>query len=225
MGKSRRVAVDDDDDDVPARVGRSRAPEVFGPPKPERHQREDYVKRLQAILDTLEIGDVCRDGRMHLQRILWRGDLLHSFDPRRFTATRGDDRVVLIVRSIAETTNGPSALTPPIMRAVDDCLADGWMNRGLEFLEAMDRVPLLEIQSTLAGFGLEAHLHTAIGWKLREILGSPIVQPKKPKAKAAPSVPKIAPAGISQSTWDAVIALHKANQLRLASGRAARMAA
>ena len=46
---------DDDDDDIPARVGRPRTPEQFGPPKPEPHQREEYVARLQSILDALEI--------------------------------------------------------------------------------------------------------------------------------------------------------------------------
>ena len=74
------------------------------------------------------------------------------------------------------------------MKAVGWCLHyDAWKNRGLELLEAMDRVPLLEIQASLKGFGLEEHLSTAIRFKLTQILGSPFApspaKPKKPPRK------------------------------------------
>ncbi len=54
MARKRRDDDDEVNDDIPARVGRPRSPEEFGPPKPELHQREEYVARLQAILDALE---------------------------------------------------------------------------------------------------------------------------------------------------------------------------
>jgi hypothetical protein len=41
--KRARHIDDDEDDDVPARVGRPRAPEEFGPPRPEPHEREEFV--------------------------------------------------------------------------------------------------------------------------------------------------------------------------------------
>jgi hypothetical protein len=148
----RKKIVDDDDDEVPVALGRPRAPEQFGPPKPEPHQRKEFVTRL---------------------------------DPKRFTI-RGADRVILLLRSIAETTNGAEALTLPIMRAVYSCLHhDRWTNRGLAWLEALDRVPLLEIWRTLSDLGLQDHLDDALRWRLTQILGSPFApQPAKLKKPA-----------------------------------------
>ena len=58
----------------------------------------------------------------------------------------------MLLRSIFETTNGIAALTLPVMNGVSSVLHyDAWKNRGLELLEAMDRVPLLEIHATLQG--------------------------------------------------------------------------
>lgn len=114
MGRKKIVANDeDDDDDMPVARGRPRTQEMFGPPKPEPHQRTQFVTRLQSIQNALELPDLGRDERMYLQRVLWRADLLRSIDPKRFT-DRGEDRVILLLRSIAETTNGTEALTLPI---------------------------------------------------------------------------------------------------------------
>ena len=81
-------------------------------------------------------------------------------------------------------------------------------------LEAMDRVPLLEIQASPKGFGLEEHLSTAIRFKLSQIVGSPFAPPpKKPVRKM------IKPAEVSQRTGDEMIALRKADRLRAARRR------
>ena len=54
--RKRRARDDeDDDDDIPARVGRPRAPEQSAQPEP--FEREEFAKRLQAILDALELPD------------------------------------------------------------------------------------------------------------------------------------------------------------------------
>jgi hypothetical protein len=220
MARARR-SDDDDDDDLPRR-GRPRGPEEFGPPKPEAHQRKEYVGRLQSILDAIEIPDLGRDERTYLQRILWRADRIRSFYPDRFPA-RGEDRVVFLLRSIAETTNGVAALKLPILKAVSECLHDAWTSRGLQFLEAMDKLPLLEMQAALKGFGLDENLDKAIRWKLTEILGPPIV-PQQP-TKPAPRVMK-KPPSVSQATWDEVMTMRKDDRRRRGkSRRAAKLAA
>lgn len=223
MGRKKIVANDeDDDDDMPVARGRPRTPEELGPPKPEHHQRKEFVTRLQSILDALEIPDLGRDERMYLQRILWRADLLCSFDPKRFTG-RGEDRVVLLLRSIAETTNGAEALTLPIMEAVYSCLHDAWTDRGLAWLEALDRVPLLEMFRTLRDLGLQDHLEDALRWKLTQILGSPFApQPVKLKK---PARKMVKPPTVSQTTWDEVMEMQKADRRRREKIRAQRMAA
>lgn len=221
MGEKKVVDDDDDDDDMPARVGRPRAPEENGPPRPEPHQQRAYVARLQAILEALEIPDLGREERFYLQRILWRNDQLHRCDPRRFPA-RGEDQVVMLLRSIAETANGAEALTLPILKAVSGCMFDRWTDRGLVWLEAMDTVPLLGILRTLRDLGLQDRLEEALRWRLRQILGSPFAPPAKPKK---PTRKIVKPTSVSQSTWDEVIAMQKVDRRRRAKVRAESMAA
>jgi hypothetical protein len=113
--------------------------------------------------------------------MLWRTDRLHDIDPHRFK-TRGEDQVIMLLRSIFETTNGIAALTLPVMNGVSSVLHyDAWKNRGLELLEAMDRVPLFEIHATLQGLGLAEQLDKAIRYRLTQILGSPFAPPASPR--------------------------------------------
>jgi hypothetical protein len=68
---------------------------------------------------------------------------------------------------------------------------------GPGIFRAMDREPLLEIQATLQGLGLDEHLDRAIRFRLRQILGSPFAPPPAKK----PAVRKmIKPPETSQST-------------------------
>jgi hypothetical protein len=210
---------DDEDDDIPPRVGRPRSPEQYGPPKPEPHEREEYFDRLQRILDALEIGELGRDVRLYLQKVLRRRDLLRAVDAKGFPE-EGDAVVTLLLRSIAESSNGPSALTLPIIDAVRSCPHDVWTNRGLAWLEAMDKVPLLATQRALHDLGLERHLSDAISHKLTQLLGPPIVPQPAPKKKS-PAKRLVKPPDVSQATWDAVVAMRKKSK----RPRAARMAA
>jgi hypothetical protein len=168
-----------------------------------------------------EISELGRDERMYCQRILWRADWLRSLDPKRFPAG-GGDRVIILLRSIFETANGADALTLPILKAVSGCMYDGWTDRGLAWLEAMDRVPLLEIQTTLQGLGLDETLDKAIRFRLTQILGSPFAPSAKPKKPAG----KVKPLRVSQATWDGMLQLRKADRRRSELKRkAARIAA
>ena len=118
----------------------------------------------------------------------------------------------MLLRSIFETTNGIAALTLPVMNGVSSVLHyDAWKNRGLELLEAMDRVPLFEIHATLQGLGLAEQLDKAIRYRLTQILGSPFAPPAKPK-KPARKMEK--PPIVSQSTWDEMLALRTADRRR-----------
>jgi hypothetical protein len=152
------------------RAGRPRTPEAFGPPKPEPHHRQEYWKRLDAILDAMEIVELDRDARLFLQRIIRTHDALRAFDPNRFTS-RGEDDVVVILRVVAESSNGPAALTLPILRAVSGCMQDAWI--GLRLIEAYDAIDLVGLHATLRDLGLEDQLERALRRKLEAILGRP----------------------------------------------------
>jgi hypothetical protein len=217
MGK-RKIVVDEDE--TPG-VGRPRAPEAFGPPKPTPHQREPYARRLQSILDALEIIELGRDERQYLQRTLWRADFLRSFDSARFTA-RGEEQVIMTLRAVAESSNGAEALVLPVIEAVSFSLCDAFIDRGLELFIAMDEIRLLEMHATLKGLGLERHLGAAVRHRLVEILGPPLQQPEPAKPKRN----SVKPPGISSQTWDEIRTLREADRRRTElKRRAARIAA
>ena len=211
MARRRKEPDDDDDDDFVPRVGRPRGREVFGPKKPELYERESYFRRLDAILDALEIGELERDVRLSLQKTLQRCDSLRSVDPKRFPED-GDGVVTMLLRSIAESSNGPSALTLPIIDAVRSCMHDAWTNRGLAWLEAMDQVPLVRTYQELCRLGVEKHLGDAIRHMLTQILGPPVA-PAPPKPKPAPKK-MVKPQGVSAATWDEIIVMIKDRKKR-----------
>jgi hypothetical protein len=174
---------------------------------------------LQVVLDALEIRDLGGDERMHLQRRIWRTDKLRDFYPDRFSA-RGEDDVVLTLRSIAETTNGCEALTLPIIRGVSSCTHEAWVNSGAWF-EALDEVPLLETLKVLRIFGIEDQLERVLRGKLEEILGPPVASAPKKK----PPAKMVKPETVTAETWADVMAMHKEAKRRTQLRRKARMAA
>ena len=215
---ARRKHDDDDDDDMPSPVGRPRSPEVFGPPRPQPHEREEYFKRLASILDAVEIHDLPRDVRLYLQFLLCRCDRLRSIDAKRFPA-KGEEQITILLRTVFESSNGATALTSPILRAVSICMLPQWVDRGLEWIEAFDRIDLVGLRATLSELGLEDQLDRVLRRKLEEILGAPKAAAIQKKPPARPKAAR--PPMVSESVWSEVTALRK----KLKRPKAARMAA
>jgi hypothetical protein len=223
MGRRRS---DDDDDDgyAPRSAGRPRAPEAFGPPRPEPYDRREYRARLQAILDAIEIPDLDIEVRRYLQRTLRMYDVLRTHDPRRFTIP-GEEVVILRLRVVFESTNGAAALTLPILRAVSGCMSDAWVAQGLRLIEAYDEINLVALHAQLLDLGLEDQLERVIRARLTAILD---LRPPKPEEKPRRGTGK--PAGASQESWNAVLDMmkkdrHARAKKRLESKRPAAMAA
>jgi len=218
MARAKRD--DDDDDDFVPRVGRPRTPEQFGPPRPEPYQREPYARHLKVVLDALEIGYLGPDERMYLQRIMWRTDRLRDCYPDRFPA-RGEDSIVLTLRSITESTNGCEALVLPIIKAISSCTHEAWVNSGSWF-EALDELPLLETLKVLRILGIEDQLERVVRQKLYEMLGPPVAAAPK---KKPPTRTMARPPNVSPDTGAEVMELHKAAKRETQRRRKARMAA
>jgi hypothetical protein len=217
MGRQKTKPLDDDDyDDAPRRVGRPRTPEPHGPPKPEAHDRREYRDRLQAILDAVEVADLDTDARRYLQRQLRIHDMLQSQDPRRFS-TRGEETVILILRVIAESSNGTAALTPPILRAVNINMHAPWVAQGLRLIEAYDAIDLVALHAQLCDLGLDDQLERALRTKLTAILGPP-VSPAKPEPKLKRGR-WTRPPGISQEVWAAIVAKRRVRRNALSRKR------
>jgi hypothetical protein len=215
--KLKRKAVDDDDgddlDDAPAPPGCA-APQ-------EPHEHGEYVRRLQKILDAIEIQEIDRDARLYLQRILRRYDFLRKIDEKRFP-TKGEEEVTFLLRTVFESNNGASALTLPILRAVSGCMRQEWTGKGLKFIEAFDHVDLVGLHSTLCDLGLEDQLDRAIQRKLWKIFG-PDELPKAEPVKVKPRPKMARPAGISERSWNDVLALRKKPQAGVRARASARM--
>lgn len=60
---------------------------------------------------------------------------------------RGEGHVILLLRTMMESENNRMALVEPIIRAVSNVMLarPDWPNRGLEWLEAFDRIDLCDL--------------------------------------------------------------------------------
>ncbi len=159
----------------------------------------------------MEIESVPEDVAEYLRFRMRRSDLMHGVDPKRFPST-GTDYVVTLVRSIAESTNGPAALTVPILSAMSDCAKPLWVNRGSEWLEALDDIKLLELEAGIRELDIaddtSSMLKAAIYRRLHRKLGSPHPPPPPKPKKPKP----VKPDHISQEAWDDMVEARNARR-------------
>jgi hypothetical protein len=168
------------------RIGRPRNPPP--PQGPEPNERPEYVARLQTILDALEIGDLTKEVRLYLQKTLRRCDLVRSISLA--PAPKGEERITVLLRTVYESSNGHAALTLPILDAVSNCTHQIWVDKGLAWIEAFDRIDLVGLHATLTELGLADQLGRALHVKLEGIIGPPTVEPAaKPVKTTAKKLP------------------------------------
>jgi hypothetical protein len=165
MARKRKL----DEDDLPP---------LPGPKTPDPWERDEFAVRIQEILDALEISEIDRDVRLKLQRRLRRSDILRSMG----ICTNAGEEIILLLRTIAESSNGPDALVLPVITAVSRCMHPKWTGLGLRWIESFDEIPLLQMLQTVRDLGLEEHYDTALRHRLMQILGPPVVsEPPAPK--------------------------------------------
>jgi hypothetical protein len=129
---------------------------------------------LQRLLRSVERPFVDPEARARLQRLLER---------------RGEQHVMMLIRTIIESEGNENALVEPIVSAVSSVIADfpKWTDKGLAWIEAFDSLNLTEIVATMRGLdlfketSLPQYLSWVIGNKLRKIF--------EPPAPPAPSKP------------------------------------
>ena len=208
----RKKAVDEDDDDADLA-----APLAGYVERPAAWESRAVSKKVQTILDSLEIPKIEAEARSTLCRWVHRAD-------RLFAGDRGD--ILLTLRAIAESQgNGPDAILDPILRAVHSARRPEWQKRGLSFIEAFDSIDLRSLLRQMRELKcftmseLSTYLAIAIRSRLWEIFGpdEAPAPPKKPPAKRKTDRPSWA----TERTWDDVIALRKPRKKK----QPARMAA
>jgi hypothetical protein len=160
-------------------MGRPRNP----PPTPdvEPWDRPAVTKQIDAILASVEAPPVDADVRRLLARQYWRRE-------KYFGGDKGE--TTLLLRTIIESTNGPEALVEPIVSAVSLCMRPEWTKKGLAWIEAFDRIPLVSLLQTMRDlFGekdARQHLETVIRRKLYAILQAATAKPAKAKLPPKP---------------------------------------
>jgi hypothetical protein len=101
----------------------------------------------------------------------------------------GAGHVVLTLRCVLESEGNGGALIEPVVNAVSSCLTPEWEGRGLELIEAFDRLPLLSLVETMRGLDLfkPASLGSYLGIVLKNKLCK-ILEPRevKPATKVTP---------------------------------------
>jgi hypothetical protein len=123
-----------------------------------------------------------------------------------------------------ESNGNENALIEPAVVAVASCMRSIWVNRGLEWIAAFDQIPLRDTLNNLRELGLFdkqelAHFYElSIRRRLLEIFG-PDEVPEPVKVKPRPKLAR--PSGISEQSWNDVLALRKKSK----RPKAARMAA
>jgi hypothetical protein len=154
-------------------------------PPPPWHSRE-IVAAVQEILSALELIDVDAEVRHALQKICYRRDHFHG---------DGRGHITLLIRTIVESAgNGVDALIAPVVVAVESAMRPAWTKKGIAWLEAFDRIPLLTLLQAMRSLdlfkesSLGPYLSTAITNKLWKHFG-PDVAAAPVKVKAAPKPP------------------------------------
>jgi hypothetical protein len=197
VGRKKAAADDEDEDEVAPPPGYVEPPAAW--------EKPSVAKKVQSILDSLEIPKIDPEARSTLQRWVHRAD-------RLFDSDRGD--ILLTLRAIAESEgNGPDAIMDPILRAVHSARRPEWNGKGLSFIEAFDRIDLRSLLRQMLELKcftkseLSTYLATAIRSRLSEIFGPDEVSapPKKPPVRRSTVRPK----GVSERSWNDVLALRK----------------
>lgn len=147
-----------------------------------------FAKRVQEILDALEVPQVDNAVRLYFQRSLYVSDHL---------GLGGREKIILLIRTILESEGNEDALIEPIVHAVSFCMKKEWTDLGLAWIEAFDKIKLTEVLRTMRSLDLfaEKNLSYYLGISLRNKLWpilEPLVRKPAPPVRAKRKSPKSA---------------------------------
>jgi hypothetical protein len=135
VGRPRIIVDDDDDlDDLPPPPG------AFIDHQMPWEKTDRFAKEVQEILNSVEAPPVDEQVHRTLQKHLYRSGIF---------GTDGRGHVTLLIRTILESENNQDALIEPIVSAVSSCMRREWTDRGLEWIQCFDSIPLKSMLNTL----------------------------------------------------------------------------
>jgi hypothetical protein len=158
--------------------GRPRNPVPASRPLP--WESPVIATQLQEILAAVEAPPIDVRVRLTLQRKLYRSEKFGG---------DGRGEVTLLIRTIIESEGNEEALIEPIVSAVSICMRPEWTKKGLAWIEAFDRIPLVTILETMRSLDLFSeqsigrYFSISIRNKLWAILEPPVCKPAPVRAK------------------------------------------
>jgi hypothetical protein len=205
MGRPPRLVDDDDDlDDLPP------PPDSFE--KPPAWDCKPIARQVQAVLDAVEAPPIDKETRLTLQRYLYRRNRYGAMFRDDDFGTDGRGYITMLLRTILESEGNQDALIEPVVVAVSSCMRPIWVNRGLDWIAAFDQIPLVGILNKLRDLDLFDNnelthfFELSIRRSLWKIFGQDEV-PEPVKVKPRPKLTR--PSGISEQSWNDVLALRK----------------
>jgi hypothetical protein len=155
----------------------------------KRWDPKSAVKPVGEILAALEIA-VDDATRRELERIFHLREYFHG---------DGRGHLTLLITTVVESEGNEGALIPPVISAVNATMRPEWTAKGMQWIEAFDKIPLLSILDNMRSLELfrESSLGEYLGFSIQNRLWKafgPDVVPAAPKVKA----PKKPPAHISR---------------------------
>jgi hypothetical protein len=164
-----------------------RPPNPVPAPKAALWESEVIATQLQNILDALEVPPIDAETRGIFQRMLYR---------QKYFGGDVRGRIVFIIRCITESSGNENALIGPVVSAVSSCVTSELTNRGLQLIEAFDKIPLVSILETMRGLdlfreeSLSYYLSIVVRNKLAAILQAARPASKTVRVKSEPKPPR-----------------------------------
>jgi hypothetical protein len=142
----------------------------------------------------------------------------------RLIRSRGVEHATIVLRAIVESEGNSGELIADIIFAISDIVRmhPRWVDLGLQWLEAFDKINLASIRRTAKATGA-VPLHSAVMVllcaELERILGpSKLPKPPKPAKVKAPSKPRRSVTGCLRSNATSRSAMHCSNCDRRRNG-------
>lgn len=157
-------------------------------PASQRWNPRCAAEPVGEILAALDV-DVDDATRRELEKIFHRREYFHG---------DGRGHLTLLIRTITESEGNEGALIEPVVCAVSSATRPEWCRKGLDWIAAFDRIPLLSLLETMKSLqifreqSLGTYLGFAVANRLWSIFGPDVVacaaKPVKVKAPKKPPV-------------------------------------
>ena len=154
----------------------------------KRWDPKSGVKPVSEILAALEIA-VDDATRRELEKIFHLREYFHG---------DGRGHLTLLIRTVVESEGNEGALIPPVISAVNSAMRPEWTAKGMQWIEAFDKIPLLSILDNMRSLELfrESSLGEYLGVSIQNRLWKAFGPDKIPQPPHIAKIEKLMALGL-----------------------------